>query len=98
MERAGKSNEPLPNTALGLGLALAVSLAMWGLLYVGIVSVWPRQANHIAVEGESVPHVASLINEPIAQLPVRGRAKVTRKTRHGSRVLARVFNRTQSVN
>jgi hypothetical protein len=93
----GKANEPATNVVLML--AIAMSLGMWGLLYLGAASVWSRLVNHtdVAVEGHSIPHLASLADLPQVRLPSRTRAKTARKRRLGPTLAARVFNRSSSL-
>jgi hypothetical protein len=99
MESPDNLNEPARNLRLGLAVAVGLSVAMWGLVYLGVASVW-RLANrpYIAVEGQGVPHLTSLGNQPRAQLPTGTRVKATRKRRRGPYLAARVFNPSRSVN
>ena len=100
MESPDNLNEPAPNVGLGLAVAVALSLGLWGLIYLGAASVWSRLVDHsvIAVEREGVPHLASLADQPRAQLPTGIRVKATRKRRRGPHLAARVFNPSTSVN
>jgi hypothetical protein len=100
MESLDKAHEPAPNVLLGFTLAAGLSVAMWGLLYLGVASVWPRQVNRpdVAVEGQAVPHLASLANQPRAHLPTRTRVKTARKRRRGPSMVARIFNPSTSLN
>jgi hypothetical protein len=100
MESPDNLNEPAPNLRLGLAVAMGLSAAMWGLIYLGVASVWPRQTNRpdLAVEGQGVPHLASLADQRRAQFPTGTRVKATRKKRRGPHLAARVFNPSTSVN
>ena len=96
MEGANKANEPVPNVLL----MLAMAAGMWGLVYLGVASVWPREVNRpsVAVERENVPHLASLTNQPQAKLPTRNKLKAKRKRRMGPSLAERVFKPSTSLN
>lgn len=98
MKSGDKENALTLNTPLIL--AMAVSLGMWGLLYLGGASVWSRLVNHseVAVEERSTPQLASLTDQSQVKLPARSRVKATRKRRFGPSLAARVFNRSTSLN
>ena len=98
MESPDNLNEPARNLRLGLAVAAGLSVAMWGLIYLGVASVWHRQANrpYIAVEGQGVPRLAHLADR--AQLPTRARVKAARKKRGGPHLASRVFSPSRSVN
>jgi hypothetical protein len=100
MESPENLHEPAPNLRLGLAVAMGLSAAMWGLIYLGVASVWPWLANRpdIAVEGQGVPHLASLADQPRAQLPTGIWVKATRKRRRGPNLASRVFSPSMSVN
>jgi hypothetical protein len=100
MENPDNLIEPAPNVGLGLVVAVALSVGLWGLIYLGVASVWSRLVDHsvIAVDGENVPHSASLVDKPRAQLPTQTRVKATRKRRRGPHLAARVFRPSTSVN
>jgi hypothetical protein len=99
MESPDNLHEPAPNLRLGLAVAMGLSAAMWGLIYLGVASVWPWLANRpdVAVEGQSVPHLASLA-QPRAQLPAGIWVKATRKRQRGPHLASRVFSPSMSVN
>jgi hypothetical protein len=84
---------PGPNVLL---IAVAMSLGIWGLLYLGVASIWSRLANqsHIAVEGEVVPQIANLTDQPKMNFPARTKVKNTRKRWLGPALAARVFHRS----
>ena len=101
MESPDNLNEPAPNLRLGgLAVAMGLSAAMWGLIYLGIASVWLWLANHpdIAVEGQGVPNLARLADQPRAQLPTGTKVKAKRKRRRGPHFAARVLSPSTSVN
>jgi len=100
MESPDNLNEPTPNLRLGFAVAVGLSAAMWGLIYLGVASAWLWLANRpdISVEGQGVPHLASLADQPRAQLPTGTRVKATRKRRRDPHLAARVFNPSTSVN
>jgi hypothetical protein len=100
MESPDNLHEPAPNLRLGLAVAIGLSAAMWGLIYLGVASVWPWLANRpdIAVEGQGVPHLASLADQPQAQLPTGTRVRATRQRQRGPYLAARVFSPSMSVN
>jgi hypothetical protein len=92
----GKANVPAPN--VGLLVAIAMSLGMWGLLYLGAVNLWSLVVNQpqVAIEGRSVPQLASLTDNPQVKLPTQTgrRPKNTQKRRHGPSFAARTFGRS----
>jgi hypothetical protein len=92
-------NEPAADVRLGFAVALGLSLAIWGLLYLAVASVWPTP-NHpdLIVEGESVPHVASLADQPRAQMPTRTKRKAKRQNRPGPSLAVRVLRSSTSLN
>jgi hypothetical protein len=45
MESPDNLHEPARNLRLGLAVAMGLSAAMWGLIYLGVASVWPWLAN-----------------------------------------------------
>ena len=100
MENPDNLHEPAPNLRLGLAVAMGLSAAMWGLIYLGVASVWPGLANRpdIAVEGQGIPHLASLADQRRAQLPTGTRVKATRKRRRVPHLASRVFTPSMSVN
>ena len=73
MESPDNSHEPARNLRLGLAVAMGLSAAMWGLIYLGVASVWPLLANRpdIAVEGQGVPHLASSGRPPTGAIADR---------------------------
>ena len=92
----GKANAPAPH--VGLLVAIAMSLGMWGLLYLGAVNLWSLVVNqpHVAIEGRSVPQLASLSDNPQVRLPIQTgrRQKSTQRRRHGPSFAARAFGRS----
>jgi hypothetical protein len=89
MERAGN---PPPNVLL----MVAMAFAAWVLLYMVVVGVWSWHGQRSEIFTESVhrPQVASLADEPAAQLAIRKRAKVSRRRQRGTWLTARVFRST----
>jgi hypothetical protein len=89
MERAG--NSP-PNVLL----MVAMAFAAWGLVYMVVISVWSWHSHRSQTFTESVhlPQVAALAATPAAQLPIRKRAKASRRRQHGTSLAARVFRST----
>jgi len=89
MERAGN---PPPNVLL----MVAMAFAAWVLVYMVVVSVWSWHSHPSVTitESEHRPQVAALADRPAAQLPIRKRAKVSRRRQHGTSLAARVFRST----
>jgi hypothetical protein len=96
MERTDQANEPAPNVLL----MLAMAAGMWGLVYLGVASVWPRGVDRsdLAVEGRHVPQLASVTDQPVAKLPTRTTVKTKRKRRVGPSFAQRVFGPSASLN
>jgi hypothetical protein len=92
----GRQDERLPKVLL----MIAIAAGMWGLVFLGAASVWPRQvSNPDKSEGEHVPQLASLADQPQPEyLPTRARAKANRQRRLGRSLAARVFNPSTSLN
>jgi hypothetical protein len=87
MESPDNTNEPVPNVGLGFALAVGLSATMWVLIYLGVASIRPRQANSpdIAVEGQLAPQLAGLTDAPRVILPIRTKVNATQKRRRGRR-------------
>jgi hypothetical protein len=94
MQGLHKANEPAPKVYV----MLAMAAGMWGLVYLGAASVWPRDRANLAVEGGHTPQLASLADHPKVKLPTRGRVKAKRKRRMGSSFANRVFRSSTSLN
>jgi len=93
------ASERPPNVLLMIGM----SLALWGLVSVGILSVWPRQVSRPetasrqhsapppAMPRHALPQLVSTAGQSLMERPGKAKVKVVRKRRWGPVLAARVF-------
>jgi len=94
MHSTQKANEPAPKVYV----MLAMAAGMWGLLYLGAATVWPRDRSDLTVEGRHAPQLASLTDHPKVRLPARAKVKAKRNRRMGPSFANRVFGSSTSLN
>jgi hypothetical protein len=94
MHSTQKANEPAPKVYV----MLAMAAGMWGLLYLGAATVWPRDRSDLTVEGRHAPQLASLTDHPKVRLPTRTKVKAKRNRRIGPSFANRVFRSSTSLN
>ncbi len=94
MQSIHKANEPAPKVYV----MLAMAAGMWGLLYLGAATVWPRDRSDLTVEGRHAPQLASLTHHPEVRLPARTKVKAKRNRRTGPSFANRVFRSSTSLN
>jgi hypothetical protein len=94
MHSTQEANEPAPKVYV----MLAMAAGMWGLLYLGAATVWPRDRSDLTVEGRHAPQLASLTDHPKVRLPTRTKVKAKRNRRIGPSFANRVFRSSTSLN
>ena len=94
MHSTQKANEPAPKVYV----MLARAAGMWGLLYLGAATVWPRDRSEPTVEGRHAPQLASLTDHPKIKLPTRTKVKAKRNRGMGPSFANRVFRSSTSLN
>jgi hypothetical protein len=94
MQGTDHADHPAPNVLLMVALALG----MWGLVYLGAASLWPRQSPALAVESVHAPQLASLTAPPQMKSPMRTGVKAKRTRRIGPSLAQRVLRPSTSLN
>jgi hypothetical protein len=97
MTHSEKAYESAPPNVL---LLLAMTAGMWGLVYLGVVSVWSRTTNHSgSPDRERVPQLATLTDQqPQVKSPARTRMMAKRSKRVRPSFAERVFRSSTSIN
>jgi len=85
--------DEMPGLDPKVHLILVITAAMWGLLYVLVVNLWPGQFGRpdIAIGRTHVPQVASLVDRLRVVSRTRAKVKAKRK-RQRTALAARLFS------
>jgi hypothetical protein len=94
MQETDEAGQPAPNVLL----MLAMAVGTWGLVYLGVASLWPRQGPTLAVESVHALQLASLTDRPQVKSPTRTGVKAKRTRRIGPSLAQRVFRPSTSLN
>jgi hypothetical protein len=97
MAHSENTYQPAPSNPL---LLFASAAGVWGLIFLGVASVWPQSTIRTASpEREHVPQLVSLTEQrPETKSPVRARIALKRSKRERSTFAQRILRSSTSVN